>query len=55
MLGTNRPKQDSPAFFSADRRDPPAQEQTMKEISQEVLDHIPDPIAKLVSEKRMAD
>jgi len=27
----------------------------MKEISQEVLDHIPDPIAKLVWEKWIAE
>ncbi|MBP7145691.1 MULTISPECIES: hypothetical protein [unclassified Methanoculleus] len=27
----------------------------MKEITQEVLDHIPDPIAKLVWEKWIAD
>jgi hypothetical protein len=35
----------------------PAQEeqQTMREISQEVLDHIPNPLAKLVWEKWIQD
>ena len=32
-----------------------AQENRMEEITQEVLDHIPDPIAKLVWEKWIAD
>ncbi len=32
-----------------------AQEKSMKEISQETLDHIPDPIAKLVWEKWIAE
>ena len=34
---------------------PPAQESNMKEITQETLDHIPDPIAKLVWEKWIAE
>lgn len=32
-----------------------AQENSMEEITQEVLDHIPDPIAKIVWEKWIAE